>query len=741
MEEGIDSPTLQERLLKELLHKIGMRKHNQLIGYLLMALQALMLVMAYTGTSSAPQLFKQAGHFHPLFLHLPIAFIVLLLPIALFSKKENHSINFLLPIFLHYTAILATFTAILGLLAASSNEYDASTIFNHKWLSIGTALFCHGLIYVHQYFASNRKIWISSVACTTLFMITGSHFGGSLTHGENYLSFENNQKEQSSFKPLTDSTHVYNDVINTVLINKCLECHNDKKSKGGLNLVSYASFQKGGKSGVAWVSGDPDKSLFIQRMLLAMDDNKHMPPKGKAQLSGDEIFLFKQWVIRKADRTLTYHSLEINDTLRTILERIVSSNSVKKEIKLYDFEKASDSKIKELNSPFRRILPIDVNSPALSVKFYLKEKFDIQLLEECKSISKQIIEINLSNMPVDDKVFPLLTSFEHLEKLNLNGTLISGKSIEVLKSIKTLEQISLANTAIEGINTEKLSGIPSLKYVYLWNSKTTVGDIQNLQKKYPTIKWDSGYIPDDKELLKLTPPAPVNIDKMILDPGETIALRHPLPGAQIRYTLDGTKPDSVNGSLYTKPFPITGLTKLNAVGASPGWLTSEPSAYMYFLKGIKIDSVSLINQPADKYRAKGALALMDLNKGTVGNLNLNWIGFRENTMKAAFHFSEDKPISKIILSLADNTGAYVFPPEKIIIKAGPDKDHTKIIGSLQPQQPTEQRNASLIPYTIDFQPAAYRYIEVEAINVQRLPKWHPGKKEKGWVFADEIFFY
>ena len=718
-----------------------MRKHNQIIGPLLMALQALMLVMAFAGTTSAPQLFKQAGHFHPLFLHLPIAFILLLLPIALISKKEDGSINYLLPIFIHYTAILATVTAILGLLAASSNEYDDSTLFNHKWLSIATAVFCHVLIYVHQQYESNRKIWISSVVFTTLFMITGSHFGGSLTHGEDYLSFENKQKKQNAFQPLTDSSQVYNDVINTVLINKCLECHNDKKSKGGLNLASYASFEKGGKSGAAWISGDPDKSLFIQRMLLAMDDNKHMPPKGKAQLSGDEIFLFKEWIIRKADRTLKYHSLDINDTLRTILERIVSSNSVKKETRQYDFEKVSEDQIKGLNSPFRRILPVDASSPALAVKFYLKEKFDIQLLEECKPISKQIIEINLSNMPVDDKVFSLLSSFENLEKLNLNGTSISGNTIEVLKSNKSLAHISLANTAIEASNTEKLSGIPSLKYVYLWNSKTTASDIQKLQKKYPAIKWDIGYVPDDKELLKLTPPSPANIDKMILDPGEMIELRHPLPGAQIKYTLDGTKPDSVNGVLYTKPFSITGLTKLNAVGTSPGWLTSEPSAYLYFLKGIKIDSVSLINQPADKYRAKGAVALMDLNKGTVGNLNLNWIGFRENTMKAAFYFSQGKTISKIVLSLADNTGAYVFPPEKIIIKGGADKDHTKIIGTLQPQQPSQQRNASLIPYTIDFPPATYRYIEVEAINVQRLPKWHPGKKEKGWVFADELFFY
>jgi hypothetical protein len=35
----------------------------------------------------------------------------------------------------------------------------------------------------------------------------------------------------------------------------------------------------------------------------------------------------------------------------------------------------------------------------------------------------------------------------------------------------------------------------------------------------------------------------------------------------------------------------------------------------------------------------------------------------------------------------------------------------------------------------------YKYIEIEAFPVSVLPKWHPGKGEKGWVFVDEVFFY
>ena len=93
------------------------------------------------------------------------------------------------------------------------------------------------------------------------------------------------------------------------------------------------------------------------------------------------------------------------------------------------------------------------------------------------------------------------------------------------------------------------------------------------------------------------------------------------------------------------------------------------------------------------------------------------------------------------MSIADNTGAYVFPPQKIIVKGGNSKSSLRVIGTVSPVQPIQQRNAGIIPVTVQLAPGIYPYVEIEAINVQRLPNWHPGKKEKAWVFVDEVFFY
>src|SRR3978361_327030 len=51
--------------------------------------------------------------------------------------------------------------------------------------------------------------------------------------------------------------------IRPVLAAECYECHNAKKTKGGLRLDYRAGWQKGGDTGEAIVPGDPKKSLLI----------------------------------------------------------------------------------------------------------------------------------------------------------------------------------------------------------------------------------------------------------------------------------------------------------------------------------------------------------------------------------------------------------------------------------------------------------------------------------------------
>lgn len=421
------------------------------------------------------------------------------------------------------------------------------------------------------------------------------------------------------------------------------------------------------------------------------------------------------------------------------------ANSTENE-KAYPFSAASSSTIEKLNNPFRRVLKVSAKSPALVVKFSIREKFDIEQLKACKAIAEQIVELNLSGMPVDDQVFPILAGFLNLEKLNLNSTSISGNGINKLTALKKLEQLSVVNTALDLQDILPLVKMTSLQHVFIWNTKIGEQDIAILKKKSQKINWETGYQANKNEILQLPAPYPENNENLIFENELRVALKNPFPNAKIRYTTDGLPPDSINGNIYTKQMYTKELLRIKAITSLEGWITSEVVDFTVYPKGIACDSVTLLSKP-HRGKSFGGKILIDGRKGysqTADQLYNSWLGFKKEDFKAGFHFGNNPNLQQIVISAADMTnssGASVFPPTKITIKGGKNPKALKTIGSLVPEMPTSPRPNASVPYIVPIKPGPYAYIEIEMLTVKSLPNWHYDKGEKAYVFVDEVFFY
>src|SRR5438067_8756889 len=70
-----------------------------------------------------------------------------------------------------------------------------------------------------------------------------------------------------------------------VLKKHCVECHNPKKSRGGLDLSTRAALLKGGDQGDAVVPGKADKSLLVEQIT---GTKPAMPRKG-SPLAAQEV--------------------------------------------------------------------------------------------------------------------------------------------------------------------------------------------------------------------------------------------------------------------------------------------------------------------------------------------------------------------------------------------------------------------------------------------------------------------
>jgi uncharacterized membrane protein len=97
---------------------------------------------------------------------------------------------------------------------------------------------------------------------------------------------------------------VFQHVILPIFEAKCNKCHNEDKSKGDLRLDTYEMAMKGGENGKNIVAGKPDDSLTMQRIALPADDDEHMPPDGKEQLTAAETAAIRYWIQSGASETM-----------------------------------------------------------------------------------------------------------------------------------------------------------------------------------------------------------------------------------------------------------------------------------------------------------------------------------------------------------------------------------------------------------------------------------------------------
>ncbi|MEO5916332.1 MAG: c-type cytochrome domain-containing protein [Luteolibacter sp.] len=84
----------------------------------------------------------------------------------------------------------------------------------------------------------------------------------------------------------------YDDQAFPIFQQTCLNCHNPDKTKGGLDLSTFAGALKGGSGGKIVEPGDTGSRLIGALMPGA---EKPMPPEGE-KLTGDKIDVLKHWI-------------------------------------------------------------------------------------------------------------------------------------------------------------------------------------------------------------------------------------------------------------------------------------------------------------------------------------------------------------------------------------------------------------------------------------------------------------
>ena len=271
------------------------------------------------------------GAFHPVFLHLPIGALMLVLVMELLKCFSGGKYQPQTTLGLFFTAATGVFALVFGYCLYLTGDFEGELIEEHKR---------DGIIFTILVIVTFLVKYTADIKPTQLFykplyallllasggaMIGAGHHGGEITHGNPLDSLPSKilDKKEGIAKVINADLVVYTDIIHPTLEEKCISCHGPKKKKSGLRMDTYAYMLEGGDEDECLIPGDLEKSGLISTLHLPVDDDFRMPPKEKAQLTHEEIKLLEWWVKIGAPEKATLGEVERTSEIDQALECVM----------------------------------------------------------------------------------------------------------------------------------------------------------------------------------------------------------------------------------------------------------------------------------------------------------------------------------------------------------------------------------------------------------------------------------
>ena len=445
------------------------------------------------------------GKLHPLLLHLPIGalMLVFLMEAAGLVTRGRYRPNTTLGLF--FAASTGVFAVVFGYCLYLTGEYpESALVLEHKRDGILFSLFLL-VAFVVKYTADVKLtgkvfkgVYFSSLAATGFMVLCAGHHGGEISHGNPIDSLPSTiiaKRDEIKNAPVDTDPVVFTQYIQPILEAKCISCHGEDKQKSSLRLDTYAFMLEGGEETDALVPGDLKESSMVTYLHLPEDDDLHMPPEGKTQMTAEEIQILEWWVKIGAPKSAKRSEVEVTPvaekalaTLLTPAQQARLDAAKKVEIaakKIADAKKRAELAIalETVNAKFPGSLKYvsqqntDLNFSAVSYR----SKFTDADIEVLTPVFNDVVELDLSSTQITDAAASMLSQFTKLKKVKLNGTQVSDVVLATLSELPELEVINLYGTQVSDEGLSKLSNHPRLHRIYVWNTKVTEKGAKMLQ--------------------------------------------------------------------------------------------------------------------------------------------------------------------------------------------------------------------------------------------------------------------
>lgn len=681
---------------------------------------------------------NNVGRYHIVLLHFPVgllmmAFLMEMARLTGFKKLSPDAIQFVLGAGTA-SAILAAST---GWVLQFEGGYEPELLEWHERLGIITALLAIATFALNHF--QKQKLYLASLALTSIMVTLAGHMGGSLTHGEDFLTenLGNTSPRSSQTTSATDyeQAQVFSDLIHPILMGKCASCHNTNKQKGGLSLVDSLGVFAGGEHGSILQPGKNGISELVRLITLDLNDDDHMPPKGKAPLSQEDIALITWWVDQGAPISNRIASIPQPEG---IAESIGKRFTPVHPLDLLGISRADPGTLVELRNSGFRIAQLDPEKPWLSVNFSDDKELSVERLEELDPVQEKITELDLGNTHLTPDHLAWVNELEHLLLLKLDNTNLNEKALAELSDLAYLEVLNVYGTELGDLKEAPATAFPALKKLYAWEAGIPATTLEAWQTVQPQLQLEGSHDNDMFPTQAIIAPefsttSPFFSEKL------SLALFCDYPKVAIHYTLDGSTPGPTSPQ-FQDTFALEETATLKALALLEGWDPS-PVVEQTFLKVLPAVTYRLPKAPDEKYPGNHPQCLIDQKTGEATFNDEAWMGYWGRDCRIILELAQADTVNGIAVHALEDVNSWVLFPQNITVKGGSSPSNLKHLASKTFDLTKENLDGKTALMQVSTPPSYIRYLQIEVKNFGKLPDWHQSAGQDAWLFLDEVGVY
>lgn len=253
----------------------------------------------------------------------------------------------------------------------------------------------------------------------------------------------------------------YDARVQPIFAQACVGCHGPEKTRGGLQLHTFAAVVKGGESGAVLRPGGAKESELFRRLLLPEDDDEAMPPTGKARLSASETEILRRWIQAGAPGPGATVTVDIADLVAAPVPEAAP-----------DYRSFSRQLAELENSLPVRFAPVSEKpTDGLILRTVsAASEVDDRVLERLAPVAALIVDAELARTAVTDEGLAALGRFQNLRRLDLAHTRVTAGGLKHLTSLARLETLNLVGTATNDEAWASLRQLPGLLRIHTYGT-------------------------------------------------------------------------------------------------------------------------------------------------------------------------------------------------------------------------------------------------------------------------------